>query len=129
MVAWLASLGDAVDREMTDTLARALRLLASRAGQYPPNPPNSRYRRTYTLGRLWTSTPPEVMRQAGGWMGVVDNATPYGPEVQDPDRQLGVHAGRWKTTEDIVSEGLEDVTRILQDGATKAVEKSLGASL
>ena len=62
------------------------------------------YRRTRTLGRKWTT---KVEHISGGVVGIVGNATPYGPYVQSRADQAQIHAGRWGTVEDAL-ENLED---------------------
>lgn len=62
------------------------------------------YRRTRTLGRLWTT---KVEYINGGVVGTIGNATPYAPYVQSRADQAQIHAGRWGTAEDAL-ENLSD---------------------
>lgn len=75
---------------------RLLLEVGAELAEYPDAPPNSSYRRTGTLGRLWTTARPEWQASGSGFEGKLGNATPYGPYVQG-ERQALVHRGRWKT--------------------------------
>jgi hypothetical protein len=72
---------------------------------YPPAEPT--WRRTGTLGRLWTSARPEFSAFDAGFEGSISNAAPHGPFVQgapeDEPHQAWMHNDRWKTTDQIVN--------------------------
>ena len=51
--------------------------LLAQLQRYPPQPPNSTYKRTGTLGRGWV-----MEGRRGGMQVVIGNATPYAPKVQ-----------------------------------------------
>lgn len=107
--------------QVSQAIEHCLLVLQGAAADYPPAPPGSSYIRTGTLGRLWTSAT-RVVEQVGAWlMGRVDNATPYGPFVQDPERQAWMHVGRWLTTDKIVEQNLEVVAQILEDAGGEIV--------
>jgi len=85
---------------------------------YPPPPATSRYVRTGTLGRRWTTKIDEGM---GGITGTVGNNTSYGPWVQSSAFQARVHQGRWTNTDeravkDNENEIVADFEREIQSG-------------
>lgn len=86
----IAALRQAIERWLLRRQAELAR--------YPSPPPASRYRRTGTLGRAWTSARPDWQASAGSFRARVGNATTYAPYVQG-QRQANVHAGRWRTVE------------------------------
>lgn len=83
---------------------RALLRLVKPLATYPPA--TSSYKRTGTLGRLWTAAQPEFTATSSGFEGTLGNATPYGPFVQG-EAQAWMHKGTWKTVEAVarVNEG------------------------
>jgi hypothetical protein len=125
----IAAYADIAEASLADAAEQALLIYAGAAAQYPASLSGSLYRRTGTLGRLWTTGHREV-RTGGGALvsGRITNATPYGPWVQDPDRQVAVHRGRWQTTDDVVEEHGGAVKALL-DQAASEVAKDLGRGL
>jgi hypothetical protein len=101
----------------------ALLLLATYAAEYPPAPQNSAYRRTGTLGRLWTTATPQVTVQGHVFEARISNATPYGPRVQDPEAQIAVHRGRWQTTEEVVQAHADEVDALVAQAGLTIVER------
>jgi len=96
-------------------IEQALMVLQGDAADYPPAPADSRYRRTGTLGRLWVAGQRVVeVAGSGTLIGRVGNATPYGPLVQDPERQLPFHAWRWRTTADVVRDNEAAIGMLLE---------------
>lgn len=97
----------AIER-LPEQLIPALRRVAERwqlrrqahLARYPGAVPGSRYRRTGTLGRTWTSSRPTWSASRSGFESRMGNATPYGPFVQDQRRQAKVHRGRWGTVQE-----------------------------
>lgn len=73
--------------------------------EYAPAPEGSSYRRTGTLGREWTTATPEWQASSSGFEGTLGNNTPYGPYVQDDERQARRMAARWRNTPKRVVEG------------------------
>lgn len=107
----VANLSAALEREaadmlggLKDTAVKILMLMGTYAAKYPPPPPGSTYRRTRTLGRLWTTSDPVVTVSGKLLNARIGNATPYGPYVQDEDLQAKVHRGRWQTTKEVIDE-------------------------
>lgn len=107
---------------------KALFLLATYAAEYPPGPPNSSYRRTGTLGRLWTTATPHMTVTGHVLDARIANATPYGPRVQDPDEQIAVHRGRWQTTEEVVQSHLDEVDAVVAQAGLVIVERVAAAA-
>jgi len=109
--------------ELQVVATQALMLLGTYAAEYPPRPADSAYRRTGTLGRLWTAATPQVT--VGGHVldARISNATPYGPYVQDPDRQAPQHRERWKTTDEVVQEHVGEIAPLLAQAGYRIVER------
>jgi hypothetical protein len=63
------------------------------------------YRRTGTLGRRWMID----VRLAEDVLGLMGNATPYAPYVQDLENQARIHQGNWQTVQQVVEEEQEAV--------------------
>ena len=79
-------------------MQRAVFRLQAGMAKYPRARAASRYRRTGTLGRRWTT---KIDESAGGLVGKVGNNTSYGPFVQSQMFQAAVHQGLWQTDEDV----------------------------
>ena len=114
--------GAAMERVGT-TVHQALLLLATYAADYPPQPAGSDYRRTGTLGRLWTTATPHMTMSGHVLDARIGNATPYGPWVQDPEQQRRVHRGRWQTTDEVVQSHLGEVDALLAQVGLDIVER------
>jgi len=111
---------------MGDEVARAidssLFLLQTKLAVYPAAIPGSRYERTGTLGRLWTSASHTVKRIGSHFYeGSVGNATPGGRYVQSEAMQVPVHQGRWQTAEEVIEESRGQIDRLLQEAGERAV--------
>lgn len=118
----LGAFPEIAEGETSAALMKALLLLQGAAADYPPPPGGSTYRRTGTLGRLWTSGKPQVSTRGHVLEGRVGNATPYGPNVQGSD-QAPVHRGRWKTIEQIISEKRPEVDALMAAAGTSIVSR------
>ena len=90
-----AARNDVLLPPMHRAVMRIQRVMAT----YPPQRMGSRYIRTGTLGRKWTT---KVTTSKGGVRGKVGNNTPYGPVVQSSQFQASIHRGRWQTDENVV---------------------------
>lgn len=84
---------------------------------YPPPPPNSRYRRTGTLGRRWTTRPFRSATEVGREVG--NKTLPYAPLVQSEELQARVHRGRWLTDAQVLQ---REAPRMLRDVETTLQE-------
>lgn len=76
---------------------------------YPSPPPGSKYRRTGTLGRRWTTRPIRRADEVGREVG---NKTAYAPVVQSEDLQAALHRGRWQTDAQVLQ---REAPRLLRD--------------
>lgn len=113
--------------EMRKALEKSLLLLQGAMADYPVQRSDTVYRRTGTLGRLWTSARREVRTERAGILeGRIGNRTPYGPYVQDPDLQAEVHRGRWKTTEQVMRENEEAIEALLGQAGGDMVRRMAG---
>lgn len=84
-------------------MQRSVYRVVNAMADYPPPPAQSRYVRTGTLGRRWTS---KTTRQSDGVTGTIGNNTSYGPFVQSKAFQARVHRGRWQTDEQVLTDNL-----------------------
>ena len=109
--------------ELQVVATQALMLLGTYAAEYPAAPADSSYRRTGTLGRLWTAATPQVT--VGGHVldARISNATPYGPYVQDRERQARQHRERWQTTDKIVEAHVGEIAPLLARAGYRIVER------
>jgi len=112
---------------LRNTTVKILMLMGTYAAKYPPPPPGSTYRRTGTLGRLWTTSNPSVSIAGKILNARIGNATPYGPCVQDPDLQKRVHRGRWQTTTDVVDDHIGVIAPMLEQYGFELTERIANA--
>jgi hypothetical protein len=106
---------------MRDALYAALLSLVPDLATYPPQQPTS-YRRTGTLGRLWSAAQPEYQTQNNGFEARIGNATPYGPFVQGEDDQSQVMAGKdWANVADVVAAHQSDIDAFLEAALNKVL--------
>lgn len=90
--------------------------IAADAAHYPPA--IGTYVRTGDLGRGWTDSTPLMQSDAASLLAVLTNSVPYGPFVQGTEDQASVHAGRWRTTDQIVD--------AWEERAAQRIESALG---
>ncbi len=118
-------------------LQKSLYLLANRMATYPnkrPRPMNFvsakqrrgyfaklrsgtikvPYRRTGTLGRLWTSAKPKIDIGKKEFYGEIGNATPYGQFVQDENFQALYHQGNWQTDIQVMENSTNAIIRFFE---------------
>jgi hypothetical protein len=102
---------------------KALLLLQGRAAEYPAARAGSTYRRTGTLGRLWTSATRVVeLGESGAFVqGRIGNAVPYAKWVQGAADQAQIHRDRWLTTEQVVEQADDEIGMILDDAGGSIV--------
>lgn len=93
--------------------ARLQRALA----KYPSR--RSRYRRTGTLGRRWTT---EVSGGGGEIRGLVGNNTMYAPYVQGDATQARMHAGIWQTDDEVAKEERAAIEKDIAKAIVEALE-------
>lgn len=105
--------------------AALLSLIPSLA-DYPSPPAASTYRRTGTLGRLWTAARPEFEPMQSGFEASIGNTTPYGPFVQSAERQA--HWMRhWTNTDQRVVEDHQAEIQQFFDQALQEVADAIDA--
>lgn len=108
----------AVQTLVAPTQRAVLRLQAAMA-DYPPAPPRSRYRRTGTLGRRWTT---RVEPGAESVTGTAGNNTVYGPLVQSERFQTRIHQRTgWQTDRQVIERERENIIRDFQ----RAIDEAL----
>lgn len=90
------------------SMQRAVIRLQRYMAKYPAPPPKSRYRRTGTLGRRWTT---KIDSTGDGVTGKVGNNTVYGPLVQSKQFQSSVHKKRWQTDADAIRDNRSDIVK------------------
>lgn len=100
---------------MERSVVRLQRFMA----KYPPAPPKSKYRRTGTLGRRWTT---QIVGSAQGLTGKVGNRTIYAPEVQAEMFQSEIHKGRWQTDRDAIKKNQSTIIRDFEAAIDKALK-------
>jgi hypothetical protein len=94
--------------------------------RYPSAPPGSTYRRTGTLGRLWTSSRPTWSASRSGFESRLGNRTPYGPYVQG-ERQASFHRGSWRRADEEGQQAQPELEREVQ-GAVRQVEAQINGA-
>jgi len=105
-------------------MQRAVVGVVRKLAVYPPRP-GSKYRRTFTLQRKWTT---KVDRVSGGIIGKVGNdakserGIPYGPLVQSKQFQAKVHQGIWTNTDEAV---LAEELPVITADFNRAVDDAL----
>lgn len=107
---------------MQDAAEAGLLSLIPDLATYPAAIPGSTYRRTGTLGRLWTAARPEWQAIQSGFEASIGNATPYGPWVQDVDMQADLHSRRWTTDQDAVQSHATEIDRYFEDALQKIAD-------
>ena len=93
-------------------------LLAERMRKYPDKRPESRYNRTFTLGRKWHG---KAKMTSDDVLGLVGNTAPYAPYVQSYDKQAAMHWGTWQTDKQVVNESNEEVMAIFAEEISRAM--------
>lgn len=99
-------------------IQRSMIRLQRYMANYPPAPPNSKYRRTGTLGRRWTT---QVVEAGGGLTGKVGNNTRYAPLVQSSKFQVKPHRGRWQTDRDSIRANESAIVRDFEASIREAL--------
>ncbi|GIV82775.1 MAG: hypothetical protein KatS3mg051_2129 [Anaerolineae bacterium] len=89
-----------------------------RMQDYPPPPPRSRYIRTGTYGRRWTT---RVERSRNQVRVRVGNNTSYAPLVGSSQFQARIHRGRWTTD----MQALEQELPVIQRDLQRAIDEEL----
>lgn len=121
MAELVARLGKlAVIQVIEAPMQRAVYRLQARMQDYPAAPRSSRYIRTGTLGRRWTT---RITKSSNGITGTVGNNTAYGPLVQSERFQTRTHKRTgWRTDQNAVD---QERAAIVAD-FEQAIQKALG---
>jgi hypothetical protein len=101
-----------------DPMQRSIYRLQRYMARYPSPPPKSKYRRTGTLGRRWTT---RIDETTGGIVGKVGNNTKYAPLVQSSALQAKVHRGRWQTDRDAIRDMRSTIVRDFEQSIEEAL--------
>ena len=80
-----------------DGMSQALIAMADVLADYPPELPNQKYVRTYTLYDGWIDTDPVFQAIPSGLAATLTNPTEYGPQVEGDATQEAIFQGRWPT--------------------------------
>lgn len=112
---------DYVTRPLAQALDKAAKDIQAAVTKYPPEPPDSTYRRTGTLGRKVTT---EVDR--GHLEARVGTRLEYAPYVLDDEEQARVHRGRWKTMGEARQERLRNIESYFGEAAREIAKGLAG---
>ena len=99
--------------------SKSTKTLKRIAGRYPPAPPQSTYTRTGTLGRRWDE-------RVGDFEAVVENPTPYGPDVMGDEDQAWMHRGRWRTESQVLKAGESEIAGFYEEALENAARELEG---
>lgn len=109
-----------LEQHMAKPMEEATQLIHKTIKPYPPEPPQSTYRRTNTLGRRWQRSQRSI---PNGFEGRVFNDTEYAMWVQGGSTQTAVHRRTgWKTTDVVADETRTQVEHILDKAVEAIVE-------
>lgn len=103
-IARLQKMDTTILRAAEDGAEIALRAMADVLADYPPELPNQRYIRSYTLRDGWDDAVPVFTVMSAGLSASMTNPTPYGPEVEGEATQEAIFRGRWPTVEGVQRE-------------------------
>ena len=100
---------------------KAMFRLQTPLATYPPAPANSKYVRTGTLGRRWTT---DVDVKSDEIIGKVGNNTEYAPRVQSARFQKPIFKRiGWKTDREVLDQELPAIVKDFQEAVDKEVNK------
>lgn len=116
----IARLGKLVAIQVLEPpMQRAVYRLQAAMQDYPAAPRGSRYIRTGTLGRRWTT---RITRSSNGITGTVGNNTAYGPLVQSERFQTRTHKRTGWTTDE---RAVKDNEKAIVDDFQRAIQAAL----
>lgn len=95
-------------------------VLQADLAKYPPKRRGSKYVRTGTLGRKWTTSPPRL--EGRKLIGRVGTNVAYAPLVQSSKFQSSVHRGRWQTDEQVIKRNRKRIVTQLNITIARALE-------
>jgi len=100
---------------------KAMFRLQTPLATYPPKPANSKYQRTGTLGRRWTT---EVDTQPNEIVGKVGNNTEYAPPVQAAQFQKPIFKRiGWPTEQVVLQQQLPAIIKDFEDAVAGETDK------
>jgi hypothetical protein len=101
-------------------MKKGLYRLQAFMAQYPSAPSHSKYVRTGTLGKRWTTAP--IDRNSNGLVGRIGNNVPYGPWVQSERFQTRWHRRTgWRTDEQAIRENEAAIVADFQQAVSAAI--------
>jgi len=104
---------------LTPPMQRGVMRLQAYMQVYPPPPPQSKYKRTGTLGRRWNT---RVESGPSGLVGRVGNNVRYGPWVQASMFQTRFHAQTgWHTDAGAVAQNEDAILADFQQAVDRAL--------
>lgn len=83
--------------------------------RYPPQRPGSSYTRTHTLEKSWARRIEGRGLEIRGIVASNGAMAPYNRFVQDRDRQVRIHRGRWQTAQSVAEAAQPVVQRMMMD--------------
>lgn len=116
-----------------DATQKALLYVHQEMPDYPPQPPNSRYVRTFTLFRSITTMQgkaPEALSRVeprfGSVVGVVGTKLRYAPWVIDKSRQTKSHKSHgWWNLQDVVKGMRAGIYKVYRDELKKFFQRTI----
>lgn len=106
-------------KALESPMRKAMFRLQAGISPYPPAPANSKYVRTNTLGRRWTT---DVDVRSDEITGTAGNNTEYAPRVQSArfQRPIFKRIG-WKTDRQVLDQELPAIVKDFQEAVDKEV--------
>ena len=111
IIARFRGAGKMIEEEMSDALDTAFSRVIPHLAAYP-SPTGGHYVRTYKLKRGWTETDRKFVVRGGEISARLTNPVSYVRFVQGDD-QAAVHAGRWRTVDQIVGTTRMDAISVI----------------
>lgn len=102
-------------------MRKAMFRLQAGISPYPPAPANSKYVRTTTLGKRWTT---DVDVRSDEITGKVGNNTEYAPQVQSAKFQKPIFKRiGWKTDRQVLDQELPAIIKDFEEAVAGEVDK------
>ena len=118
----VAAAKGAVRRALTDMVAEGQRYMA----EYPPQPPESRYRRTGDLKKSWIQSPASQVKEQGGAMvgvmGSNSGMAPYNRDVQGVAQRAFFRGRGWRNVNDLRAKVEKELAQRVQREIDKVVQ-------
>lgn len=122
-------LGKNASPAIRDLTKHAADYAHSQVPSYPPPRPESRYRRTGTLGRTIHAKVKNLSDTE--WAGILGTPTAYAPWVISSERtpqgvggQAWFHKERWWTLQGVVKGARNAIVKIYQDGIRRLLQEA-----